>query len=186
MKKWWGNSKAKGVGFTIVELLIVVTVIGILSLIIVVSYGAVVNNAHNSSVKDNMVKLSDQVKLLALDTNSIPSGGATDVPTGDSTLFPDIDFEAQQDSYDDSVSNLYYCAGQIGGVLQFAIIAQSRSGTPFTYMSEGGFNGSPTVDLDATTGAAVCEAAGFTPPFTWSYGYNPSASPAWFDWATKS
>ena len=76
MKKWWGNSKAKGVGFTIVELLIVVTVIGILSLIIVVSYGAVVNNAHDSSVKDNMVKLSDQVKLLALDTNTIPIGGA--------------------------------------------------------------------------------------------------------------
>ena len=181
----WGNrmNNTTAKGFTVVELLVVIVVIAILSLVVVVSYNAVVANAYDSAVKADLSKLADAIKLKTLDDGAVPDGGATSSNTGDSTQLPGITFKPSSDSYDSTVANLYYCSGDINGIKQYAIVAQSQSGRSFVYRSNTGLSDLTEYTLTASNaGVALCGAIGFTAPFTWSYGYNPSLA-VWFLWA---
>ena len=175
-----GRTKA----FSIVELLIVIVVIGILAAIVVVGYGAVIGNANNKSVQSDLIVISDAIKLKSLDDNGLPSGGATSSNTGNSALLPGISIKPSDKAYDTTVSNLFYCKGAIGGVDEFAVVARSKSGKAFSYLSNKGI-----ADFSGYTwstnnnGVAVCTALGFSAPFTWSYGYNPGPGYGWFAWA---
>jgi prepilin-type N-terminal cleavage/methylation domain-containing protein len=186
--KWWAQSKKYQQAFTIVELLIVLVVIGILVTIIVVGYGLVQNNAYDTNLKADLTKFGETVQLKVLDDEIVPPGGATSALTGDSTQFPGVVVEPEENAYDGSVANLYYCAGQIDGVSVFAFLARSVSGKVFYYMSDGGIR-ELTTPLTWTTSndeGASCEAMGFTDPFTWSYGYNPDSEILWASWAEPS
>lgn len=186
--KRWGNrvNKTATKGFTIVELIIVIVVIAILSVIIIVSYNAVVSNAHNSAVQADLSKLADAIKLKTLDDGIVPDGGATSLNTGNSTVLPGISFAPNKESYDRTVANLYYCAGDINGTKEYAIIAKSLSGVSYILRSNQGLADlTEYLMTSSNNGVALCTAVGFTAPFTWSYGY-ASTTNTWWTWANAS
>ena len=172
-------------GFTIVELLIVIIVIGILAGIILVGYNGAISNANDKSVQADISKLADVVKSNTLDTQSVPAGGITSAGVGTATVFTGIIYKpTNQTAYDLTVSNLYYCEGTLAGNDEYGVAARSKSGKAFSFLSTSGVaTFSASVWTVASNGPAVCGALGFTAPFTWSYGFNPTG-PLWASWAT--
>jgi prepilin-type N-terminal cleavage/methylation domain-containing protein len=65
-------------GFTIVELLVVIIVIGILSAIVVVAYNGVQKNAQNTALLSGMDALEKGLKLYAAEQGAYPR--PTDIP----------------------------------------------------------------------------------------------------------
>jgi prepilin-type N-terminal cleavage/methylation domain-containing protein len=182
-----GNTKQAitSQAFTIVELLIVIVVIGILSAITLVGYSAVINNANDKSIQADISKLGDIVKLKNLDDQVVPVGGMTSAGVGTSTVFSGVTFKPNnQNSYDKTVSNLYYCEGIINGTDEYAIVARSKSGNAYSFSSKSGVASfAASVWTAASNGPAVCGALGFSSPFTWSYGFNPTGA-VWASWST--
>lgn len=181
MKAWANNFMKVSKGFTIVELLIVLVVIGILAALLFVGYGAVQNNAQDTAFKVELTKIGDEIKLATLDNNSVPVGGATSSLTGDSTQLNGIQVSPNRDVYDQTTNNLFYCSGDIDGSDEFAVVAKSTRGAIFYYKSNTSVGQLP--DSTAMTYSALCPAVGFTAPYTWSYGYNPGPAYGWFAWA---
>lgn len=70
-------------GFTIVELLVVIVVIGILAAITIVSYTGISQKATNSSLQSDIYNGSQQLKLYQIDHGSYPTGlDSNNCPTG--------------------------------------------------------------------------------------------------------
>lgn len=61
-------------GFTIVELLIVIVVIGILAAIIIVAYNGITNNARNNAWRSDAQNLSKIAEVVNAETGSYPTG----------------------------------------------------------------------------------------------------------------
>lgn len=59
-------------GFTIVELLIVIVVIGILAAIVIVAYTGVTNNARNANYKANAASIQKVAEAINADNGSYP------------------------------------------------------------------------------------------------------------------
>lgn len=66
-------------GFTIVELLIVIIVIGILAALVLVAYSNVTNQAKNSAVQNNLLSSMKNLAIYS-ENNGVPA--LTDVQTG--------------------------------------------------------------------------------------------------------
>lgn len=64
-------------GFTIVELLIVVVVIGILAAIVIVAYNGVTNNAKTASAASTASEIAKKLEIYNAQNNSYPSTYAT-------------------------------------------------------------------------------------------------------------
>ncbi len=183
MTGWTGRELLKNRGFTVVEVLIVVAVIGVLAAVTLVSYGAVVNIAKDASLKSDLQRLADELKLESLDTGLIPIGGATSSLTGDSTILPGVSLSPAVDAYDLTGTNLFYCAGPINGSQEFGLFAKGTSGKIFSIRSNQAVKELPEGHPMSHSG---CTAIGFSAPYTWSYGYNPNDQYKWFAWANGS
>lgn len=158
-------------GFTIVELLIVIVVIGILAAITVVAYGGVQNRANDTAVQSDLRNLASKIMRTAAINGSLPAGGGSS--------FPGITFSTSKDAYKTGMNNLYYCTATIDGAETFAVAAVSSSDKKYAYyMNEG---------LKEYTGAFtnsgnICPGLGIpttSPGYSFSYGYNTSG---WFAW----
>jgi prepilin-type N-terminal cleavage/methylation domain-containing protein len=72
-------------GFTLIELIIVVVLVGILAAIAIPNYNQVVNRAKDASVRTNMYMLQSAVEEFAVRSNGGYPGSPTAVtPAGDS------------------------------------------------------------------------------------------------------
>jgi len=71
MKKWW--AKQKQGGFTIVELLIVIVVIGILAAITIVAFNGIQNRANNLKVISIVESYTTALKIYAADHGAYPT-----------------------------------------------------------------------------------------------------------------
>lgn len=67
-------------GFTIVELLVVIVIIGILAAITIVSYTGIQQKAVDSSLQSDLANASQQIKMFQVTNGYFPSG-VTDCPT---------------------------------------------------------------------------------------------------------
>lgn len=166
-------------GFTIVELLIVIVVIGILAAITLVAYNGVQNAANDAAIQSDVNNLVKKIKLYEADNGTFPPAGHR---SGDSTLFPAISFKPTKAAYTSTADNLFYCEGSkptIGRT--WAVAAQSKSGKVYYFRNEEG-----TLKF-ATTGNAWghCQTgwdASVAPTYTaYSYGYF-AASNTWYSW----
>lgn len=71
MKMQWASKKS---GFTIVELLIVIVVIGILSAIVVVAYNGIQERARDSQRKSDIASITKALEMYYLDHDRYPLG----------------------------------------------------------------------------------------------------------------
>ena len=85
-------------GFTIVELLIVIVVIGILAAISVVAYSGIQNRANDTAVQNDLNQMAKKAALYQAENGVYP---------GFTWFFNNI--KISKSSYTTDTYNLYYC-----------------------------------------------------------------------------
>src|ERR1039457_5880303 len=76
-------------GFTIVELLVVIVVIGILAAITIVAYSGITQKAVASSLQSDLTNSAQQLKLYYADHGSYPTSLSSNCPLGSTPPSPD-------------------------------------------------------------------------------------------------
>jgi len=146
-------------GFTIVELVVIIVVIGILASIVGLSYNGIQNSARDTSVQSDLENIAGQLEAY----RTQPSNTAQQFP-GNTTQLSSIDFNVSKDSYDTSLAvNLAYCTDTTRQ--QFALAAASKSGSIYL-MTEDGFRSHSLTKASFTTG--LCASLGLS---AIGYGY---------------
>jgi len=118
----------KAYGFTIVELLIVIVVIGILAAITIVAYTGIQNRAHDTTVKSDLSSLARKLELYRVDdpANLYPQTLAD---------LNSINFKLTKRSYDTNLNNVYYITSTSDSIYAFGV--HSKSGNGFALTSNG-------------------------------------------------
>lgn len=110
-------------GFTIVELLITVVVVGILAAIIIVAYQGIQNAANDTAIKADLAQLKNKMELFYVQNSKYPNTAEL------STL----GFRAAKNSYmttPNTIHNLMYCASA-PTYNKYGIASWSRSGNRY-------------------------------------------------------
>ena len=163
------NSK----GFTIVELLIAIVVIGILAAITIVAFNGIQTRGHDPAVKSDLTTLHKKLELFKATNDKYPSVA----------LLSQLDFKASKGSYAiDPVTthNIDYCYE--ASLSQYGIGALSKSGNAF-YISynSGGVRDFPVAWPSTET--STCAAIGASLSTIWrGYGANDTTSGPWRIW----
>jgi prepilin-type N-terminal cleavage/methylation domain-containing protein len=153
-------------GFTITELIIVITVIGILAGIVMVAYNGTLNRGNDSVVQSDLETIAAQLESYRVNPNNPGEFPHTTAVLGT------LGIKATKNAYQTTAAaNLIYCTN--ASYQTFALVAKSRSNTIFM-ITEGGAKPYPLTDADFTS-AALCPAlsmtfiaAGMTAPNTWA------------------
>lgn len=109
--------ETKQKGFTIVELLIVIVVIGILAAIVIVAFNGVQNRAVDTAVKNDFAQVAKKLEIFKV---SNPS----DRYPANATQLDEADFKLSQDNYLITRNNVYYCTS--GDEYAFGIITKNN------------------------------------------------------------
>lgn len=165
-------------GFTIVELLVVITVIGIISGITVVAYNGVQDRGHDSAVQDNLSQIKIGYNAYYTDNNKYPPADAT---------LGGANVKVSRGSYSNVTTSgaMVYCTNTARS--EYVLLARSKSGRAYYVVSDGPVKsfagtypittGSPTVAsaCDPLLGSATASFAwintGGSTSGTWNYGY---------------
>ena len=122
-------------GFTIVELLIVIVIIGILAAISIVAYNSVIGKANDSAVQQDLANIAKKLELYRIKQGEYPSTAAH---------LAAADLSVTKNAYGNHMLsgvayyNLVYCYPSTGAIDKFALIASSKSGNMFKYTLDGG------------------------------------------------
>jgi len=147
-------------GFTIVELLIVIVVIGILAAIVIVAFNGVQNRAKDTSVQTDIKNVSALLEQHLVVHESLP------VTLQVATLRALGTISLSKSAYGNHYTtangeyNFVYCRNTSNNT--FAIIARSASGTTYQYSNTGG--GVKEHGYTLTGSATSCERATGLPP----------------------
>lgn len=93
------TKQRKSEGFTIIELLIVIVIIGILATIVIVNFTSAQRNARNSQRKSDIGILATQLQAYYAQTGSYPADADMANSTAAKALTPPI--EADDDAFKD-------------------------------------------------------------------------------------
>lgn len=134
-------------GFTIVELLIVIVIIGILAAITVVAYNGIQGRAHDVAVQSDVRKIGQALQHYVAVNNSLPTSEAALKTLFDSSEVKgkvarnsyDITAPAYTAGNDTQSRNLLICvSGGTSSTLKFGVGALSKSGSVYFYTSASG------------------------------------------------
>lgn len=117
-------------GFTIVELLIVIVVIGILAAITIVAYSGIQNRANDTAVQSDLGNLAKKFELYKVDYGSYPVT-ASDLPL--------LNAKVSKGSYligPDTIYNVIPCVKSSS--TEYGVAAISKSGKRFYITSNSG------------------------------------------------
>jgi general secretion pathway protein G len=115
-------------GFTIVELLIVIVVIGILAAIVIVAYSGVQNRAYDTSVQSDLRAIGKQLEIGKLNSPT------ESYPITNAALDTIVDIKVNKNSYAVTPAagyNLLMCFATTLNPTDYALLAQSKSGKRF-------------------------------------------------------
>ncbi len=134
---------AGAAGFTIVELLIVIVVIGILAAIVIVAYTGITGSANEAAVKSDLGSISRKLEEFKIRTSS------TGVYPGSVAELDAIGFRFSQGSYAIR-NNLYYYRSE--DKLHYAVGAVAKTGASYflvdgtmQQVANGSVYGAPTM-----------------------------------------
>jgi prepilin-type N-terminal cleavage/methylation domain-containing protein len=138
-------------GFTIVELVIVISVIGILASITIVGYKGVNNRAYDNAVRDDLNKFSDTINIYYSDNTRYPTSSA-ELQTLTSAKFSKSNYLTTQNS-------VAYCVGGTTNGQAMAMIGTSKSGSSYYTLNDDTVKplGATTFPTNAST---VCQNLG--------------------------
>jgi prepilin-type N-terminal cleavage/methylation domain-containing protein len=139
-------------GFTIVELLIVIVVIGILAAITMVAYGTIQARAHDSAIQSDLKNFATKVRSYQAENGTLPNTYSH---------FAGMGLKVSKKSYDHYNNgagefNLVYCYRPSTAPTEFALIAYGK-GKHFKY--DGGGNLSEFT-IGKTGSVTACNNAG--------------------------
>lgn len=158
--------KQKPRGFTIVELLIVVVVIGILAAIVTVAYTGITARANDTAVQNDLANFAKKIEIVKVYDNQYPS-----------SLTSDMEFAFSKGVYglDSQNLTLRYCRN--ASTDQYIMYARSISGNYFKVTSAGGVE-----TATAATGWSVCSQIGMT---TTNPSSNGLSGTTWASWTNN-
>ncbi len=157
----------KNSGFTIVELLIVVVVIGVLAAIVIVAYNGITASANDAAVRSDLANIVKRLEIQKVEDGSYPYPITTA-----------MDVHVTKSAYYD-VNNLYYCYDSATD--QYAVQVRSASGNFFRIEGGSVLEGTGSGGYWA---AGTCDILGIT----WNgstngqFGYN-ATNDTWASWA---
>lgn len=161
----WAKQKNQ-TGFTIVELLIVIVVIGILAAITIVAYNGIQNRAYDTTVQNDLSAIAKKIAVESADSGAYP------MPTAA------MGIKITKSAYQITQNNLYFCRNTTTN--EFALAARSRSGKQYKYTTSNGLSENATY----LYGADTCNLVSVSP---WSTAYGSvgydSAAGTWASWA---
>ena len=160
------SSNERQKGFTIVELLIVIVVIGILAAITIVAYNGIQNRTYDASVQSDLSAAAKKIELAAVDA------GSYNIPTAATGI------TVTKSAYRLAEPNLYFCKNTTTN--QFVLSAQSKSNKMYKYISSGGLSEHTTRLYGQTT----CDLVGSTYTGNGTLGYD-STTGQWINWITN-
>lgn len=154
-------------GFTIVELLIVIVVIGILAAITIVAFNGVQNRSYKSAAQSDVASFKKKLELYKIDTTD--------------SLYPttppaSIGLGFTKDAYQTGRNNVYYCTSL--DRTEYALgVAVKPGNTGFMTTSSGAIQ-----DLSyAPADASVCGLVGRPNGSQMGYSWN-GTSGTWQSW----
>ena len=132
------SMKIKQTGFTVVELIVAIAVIGILAAITVVSYNGIQNNGYDASVKSDLSALAKKLDIFYGDNYKFPANA---------TELESLKLKVNQSAYNTSrVLNFSYCANSDRSA--YALGAISKSGKQFSITSSSGIQEYPSTQVN--------------------------------------
>jgi prepilin-type N-terminal cleavage/methylation domain-containing protein len=158
--------RSQNLGFTIVELLIVIVVIGVLAAITVAAFNGVTNRSNDAAVRSDLKNFAKRMEQYKVENGSYPAPSAFDSSLG-------IKFTKNAYGSDYQGGNARYCLNT--STDEFVMMSNSRSGNYFIVQPGG-----VITSVTATYGWGVCQYAGVvntnpTPNGFWAG--------AWASWA---
>lgn len=157
-----GNTQ---LGFTLVEVLIVVAIIGILAAIVVPTFQDNAQSAKESAAKDNLRILRNAIEIYTAQHNDTPPG----YPNGNSSATPHYSFFLIQ-----IVASATNASGQAGGAIS---TPDYPFGPYLKTLPENPFNSSTFITVISNSGSFPVEATG---DFGWIY--KPATKEIRLDW----
>lgn len=170
-------------GFTIVELLIVIVIIGILAAITIVAYNGIQNRANDTSIQADLANVAKKLEVYRITSTS------DTYPYGNPGLAVAIkDFKANKAAYvtsPDATYNLLICYPTTANSTDHVVLSLSKSGKRF-YTEPGGKISEYTGAVSWAGGAAntLCNSVR-TGWVAAGSGYNSTDTTTgpWRDWA---
>lgn len=163
------GNKNKQLGFTIVELLIVIVVIGILAAITLVAFNGIRDRADAAAIQSDLSNFAKRMEIARAesDTGSYPT-----------SLTAALDITVTKSAYDQTQNNFYFCLNRATN--QYAVGARSRSGQAFVLTATGVETRSSIWGSDTCTAASTTWGGANTTNVT-GYSYN-AGSGSWAGW----
>lgn len=163
ISKMW--TKQMQSGFTIVELLIVIVIIGILAAITIVAYGSMQNRAYDTTVQGDLTSFAKKIEIVKVDSGTYPT-----------TLTSAMGFSFSKGAYglDAQSRNVRYCYNS--STDSYILMASSKSGNYFKAQN------SIISSTAGTYGWGVCSQIGLASTNPSQDGFYTSANPQWATW----
>lgn len=153
-------------GFTIVELLIVIVIIGILAAIVIVAFNGIQGRAKDTAIRSDLANIAKKLELARSNNGAnypFPLTTATDI-------------RVNKNLYDTAENNMYYCFDSSTG--KYAVSARDVAKVQYKVV-----DGKVSTHGSALYGASTCGLIGATwTGSTGNLGYDFTGGTGWSAW----